>query len=148
MIVVEILNDSYIISAILNIIHDWLLWPVILISRIWFLTDYHILNPVFIYSCRLAPTIVRQSWWCPIIYTIDHRFHSLPCTYRLRLIHIPLWLKVRIKIWLISSSSWRHVLLWNWMTVNTRTLDFRKLPGVTNSVRIQFLVVALRIPWT
>jgi len=146
-IIIEILNDSNIISTILHIIHDWLLWSVILISRIWFLTDYHILNPVFIYSCRLAPSIVRQGWWCAIIHTIDHRFHSLPSTYRLRLIYIPLWLKGCFYIWWICCIWW-HVLLWNWMTADTRTLDFRKLPGVTNSVRIQFLVVTLRIPWT
>lgn len=152
MIIIEVLNNSNVIPTILNISHRHrLLWPVILISWIWFCANHHILNSLFINGCGLSPNITWILRSFSIIDTIDHRFHSNPSTNRLRAISISLLLKLLFQLRLICCYR-RHVLLchlWHWRTIKASLiLNFRKLPWVAYSIRINFLMVSWSIPWT
>ena len=153
MIIIEVLNNSNVITATLNIAHWYrLLWPVILVSWIWFCADDHILHSIFINSCRLSTNITWVVWRCSIIHTINHRFHSNSGTNRLRAISISLLLKLLFKLRLISSC-WRHVLLWHRNPICCSrecclSLNFRKLPWITNSIRVKFLMISLSVSRT
>ena len=152
MIIIEVLNNSNIITTTLNVAHWYgLLWPVVLVSWIWFCADNHILHSIFINSCRLS-TNVTWIWRCSIIYTINHGFHSNSCTNRLRDVSIALLLKLLFKLRLISGC-WRHVLLRHRNSICCGrecclSLNFRKLPWITNSIRVKFLMISLSISRT
>ena len=134
MIIIKILDNSYIVPTCLNIIHWlWLLRSVILISRIWLLVYNHSLNTIFINCGRMSSNISRIGR-SSIIHTVYHWFHSYTSACWLRVIHIPLLLKLSFKNWLISSSGW-HILLRHWRS-SSLIIYFRKLSWVTYTVRI------------